>query len=659
MGIALNTPDIAVIQGPPGTGKTTVIIAILERLNELSDKRRGLRGEVLVTSMQHDAVKNVIERLSLNGLPTAKLGNKHGDDDFDEVIQGWCDGLSQRLREKYANLKGTGLRELTKLMNLYAASPDDGRAAALLRCAKKLNTSAGLDGRIDGLLQELSLRQRGGDTPLLRAIRRLRCTRKSFADDGVKSALELYMLLTEQLGTGAGKYDRLLETLRQAAWVGDGAELTDELLQQLAGIRQELLDCMVVPPYYKKETVRSDVVEIYQAVKSQERPPENPEEEIAASFLREVEYNAGEIEDAVKSYSFVFGATMQQSLNKDVRVAKGLESRDEAPEYDTVIIDEAARAAPGDLMIPMAQARRRIILVGDHRQLPHIYDEDIFQELKESGNVVNEGDIKSSMFQHLWLKLHELERADQIRRTVTLDVQFRMHPELGKFVSDNFYKQYGEAFGSGLGEEYFQQDICPGPVKWVDFKSEYGPDQREPSGSRCRPCEASYIAGKVREYMEDSRYKELKFGVISFYSAQVERIKGELKDLLGKRLQVGSVDAFQGKEFDVIFLSVVRSGGDFQRVDLPYLERTGLAKGSAGYAEWEAYKEQTGKGLYGFLTSPNRLCVALSRQMRLLIVVGDIGMFTGEIAGRVAQVCVPAMKNLGELCIEKGAVENG
>ena len=80
---------------------------------------------------------------------------------------------------------------------------------------------------------------------------------------------------------------------------------------------------------------------------------------------------------------------------------------------------------------------------------------------------------------------------------------------------------------------------------------------------------------------------------------------------MGKRLQVGSVDAFQGKEFDVIFLSVVRSGGDFQRVDLPYLERTGLAKGSAGYAEWEAYKEQTGKGLYGFLTSPNRLCVAL------------------------------------------------
>ena len=38
--IALNTPDIALIQGPPGTGKTTVIAAIVERLNELSDKDR-------------------------------------------------------------------------------------------------------------------------------------------------------------------------------------------------------------------------------------------------------------------------------------------------------------------------------------------------------------------------------------------------------------------------------------------------------------------------------------------------------------------------------------------------------------------------------------------------------------------------------------------
>ena len=59
--IALNTPDIAIIQGPPGTGKTTVITAIIERLNEIADKRKDVKGQVLVTSFQHDAVRNVIK----------------------------------------------------------------------------------------------------------------------------------------------------------------------------------------------------------------------------------------------------------------------------------------------------------------------------------------------------------------------------------------------------------------------------------------------------------------------------------------------------------------------------------------------------------------------------------------------------------------------
>lgn len=49
--IALNTPDIAIIQGSPGTGKTTVITAILERLNEISDKTKRQAGQVLITSL--------------------------------------------------------------------------------------------------------------------------------------------------------------------------------------------------------------------------------------------------------------------------------------------------------------------------------------------------------------------------------------------------------------------------------------------------------------------------------------------------------------------------------------------------------------------------------------------------------------------------------
>ena len=45
--------------------------------------------------------------------------------------------------------------------------------------------------------------------------------------------------------------------------------------------------------------------------------------------------------------------------------------------FRTVIVDEAARSNPLDILIPMALAERRIILVGDHRQLPHILEPDI------------------------------------------------------------------------------------------------------------------------------------------------------------------------------------------------------------------------------------------------------------------------------------------
>ncbi len=80
--VALNTPDIALIQGPPGTGKTTVITAILERLNEEYDKTKSVKGQILVSGFQHDAVENIVMRLSVNALPAVKFGRRSGDSEF-------------------------------------------------------------------------------------------------------------------------------------------------------------------------------------------------------------------------------------------------------------------------------------------------------------------------------------------------------------------------------------------------------------------------------------------------------------------------------------------------------------------------------------------------------------------------------------------------
>ena len=126
------------------------------------------------------------------------------------------------------------------------------------------------------------------------------------------------------------------------------------------------------------------------------------------------------------------------------------------------------------------------------------------------------------------------------------------------------------------------------------------------------------------------------------------------------RVRVGSVDAFQGMEFDVIFLSVVRTHEKVPVVNREILgmDVSGMDEESEEYKKWAAYKEAIGMKNYGFLTSENRLCVALSRQKKLLIVVGDASIFNSADWSLIAEKCVPAMKNFYDLCKAKGAVIN-
>ena len=96
--------------------------------------------------------------------------------------------------------------------------------------------------------------------------------------------------------------------------------------------------------------------------------------------------------------------------------------------------------------------------------------------------------------------------------------------------------------------------------------------------------------GYIPEFAQDgiAEYLGLEkaeiYGVITFYSAQAKLIKDMLKAKdISEKVRVGSVDAFQGMEFDVVYLSVVRSNKSRE---------------------------------YGFLQMEYRLCVAMSRQKR-------------------------------------------
>lgn len=683
--IALNTPDIAIIQGPPGTGKTTVITAIIERLNELCDKREKVNGQVLITSFQHDAVRNVIERLRINSLPTIKFGkqDRAGEEDLtrERVIEEWCEEYIARLNAKNPELIETEKRNrLSRLYNMYLIYPSDKNALEFLQCAKEINTDVELDKKISRMIESRSVS--GGDktSELLMLIRRLRTTREGFMDDGADNADYLLQNLEDMgINKSIPENRKVFEILDEAA-ICYGKEPSEELLEKLCDVKTYLLDKCVPKPSYKKEVPDEEISKIYKQINQSVKKYQDEKAAILADLLKELRTNRSEVERSLEHYLFVYSATTQQSEGVEIKEAKGINKHSEHPEYETVIVDEAARVSPADLMIPLAQAKKRIILVGDHRQLPHIYDEEVFESMKENGETVDMNNIKKSMFEYLLEKARELEKIDNVPRTIILDAQYRMHPMLGEFVNEVFYKPNDEQFASPMPASNYQQFISKKnlPLEWYDFPDKYGKEHKDGT-SRVRDCEADFIVEKIEYYMKLEEGKDLSYGVITFYSEQVKSTKRKLKNKLGddaKRVRVGSVDAFQGMEFDVIFLSVVRSNDKKPMVKIDksskpepinygYLEKykgidkKQIDKKSEEYKEWEVYRDKVGMQNYGFLISENRLCVSLSRQKKLLIVVGNTEMFCNGEWGRIAEICVPGMKRLYELCKGEDVIYDG
>ena len=84
---------------------------------------------------------------------------------------------------------------------------------------------------------------------------------------------------------------------------------------------------------------------------------------------------------------------------------------------------------------------------------------------------------------------------------------------------------------------------------------------------------------------------ESSIGVISPYSAQVTEIKRQLKKLESV-IEVSTVDGFQGREKEVIIITMVRSNP---------------------------------RGEIGFLSNEKRMNVAITRAKRLCVLIGDSG----------------------------------
>jgi len=646
--VAINTPDIALIQGPPGTGKTKVITAIQSILAEIEKNKDGaVSHRLLLTSYQHDAVETVAERTIIFGLPAVRVGGKSSRSDTPDNVDRWrrerIDALEAK-RADWSELPETALlRQIQHLVTAYVLTPGNLQQTTKLLQGVYDLTKGRISGELsDRLLEQsctLTLRNSSNHsandetrTLAIQAVRSLRTEPVSFSDDGPTAAhrtlrrlgsLTLLSDADRSLLQAAGDWDNF-ESLGEPPFLNDLAVLQTRLLDQLAPAASDLAPAPIANP-----DIEVLLVQVREALTAQVRQSRAGVEAVLEEYLNDLKSDPNGVRQMLRSYTVVLAATCQQAVGREMEQTTG--SVDSV--FETVIIDEAARANPLDLFIPMAKAERRIILVGDHRQLPHILEEDVERQLSSS-NQATQHALKKSLFERLFKQLQEWEKQDGTKRTVTLDTQYRMHPILGDFVSRTFYEYHGEPpIKAGRPEEDFLHDI-PGyqgkVAAWINVPLNLGGETK--GQSKSRRVEARRIAEELKRLIEHDSC--LTFGVIAFYRAQVTELWRELYRLelaeitedgtyqiasawrettnhdgkLVERLRVGTVDAFQGKEFDVVFLSVTRSNNIQAVPDRP-----------------ETYSRK-----YGFLRLENRLCVAMSRQQRLLVATGDLEMIRAE-----------------------------
>jgi hypothetical protein len=742
------------------------------RPNEMADKRSANnRGMVLLTGFQHDAVWNMIDRLSLNSIPVPKFGKRSGADEddfnvFEKNLENWCAKIAAELRTK--NPKIVEIEKETEIKNLclqYIKVPTRTLAENLAKRIADLGVSIlGEESSrcAANLAKKLSLEENLNNefNPLLDAVRRLRIRPESFADDGPERATDALDDLKDVLE------ENECDLLDKASlWRNEDG--IPPFLNDLAALKKKLLIRFTAPPVFCVEKQNDEIIglaeEAIKKIKIAGFSAKDAKSAVLAEFLAELEGNPYGMIDAVADYSFAFAATCQQSVNKQMQRQKGItgDNADQKIEYEFVIVDEAARVSPRDLMIPMAQGKR-IILVGDHRQLPHIIDDEVARQMEEGETGEEESDwLKKSMFEYLFSeRLKALEEKDGFTRRVTLDKQYRMHPLLGDFISRNFYERFdrSEKFGSGKRESDFAHNLSDTenkPAIWLDVPAAKGKHQRSGT-SWTRLVEATAIALQLQAWMnsaaglcgsaefskddfvdmpslatelkqqsravdiwltkhlsgrtqaalaayegqssdtaplqaslledlnsllkrssiyelqrfggvilrpaiqsllsqdlqgdnlarlnrliiEDAyplelRRNPLSFGVISFYKAQAELIKEQFDKITDddRKLRIGTVDSFQGMEFDVVFLSMVRT--------MPQ--------------DWKSRNneaEKQARSLFGHLCLYNRLNVSMSRQKKLLVVAGDSGLLQSDLAAEF----IPGLVDFFKLCKTEGRV---
>lgn len=239
--------------------------------------------------------------------------------------------------------------------------------------------------------------------------------------------------------------------------------------------------------------------------------------------------------------------------------------------FSTVFIDEAAQAPEPGCWIPISKADR-VVLAGDPFQLPPT--------------------VKSQEAARKGLSVTLMEKVLDKIPTALLTVQYRMNEQIMAFPNRWFYQGRLQAHADVANWDLDSEQV----VEFIDtaglgWEEQLNPETQSISNSE----EARFLWNRLSALSETLPTKKMTVGVISPYRGQVGLLtelgleyRAELPDSM--KIEVQTIDSFQGQERDAIYVSLVRSN-----------DRSEI----------------------GFLQDYRRMNVAMTRAKKKLVLIGD------------------------------------
>lgn len=228
---------------------------------------------------------------------------------------------------------------------------------------------------------------------------------------------------------------------------------------------------------------------------------------------------------------------------------------EDSEDFDLVIVDECSKATLPEWIMALCVGRKGI-LVGDHKQLPPTFCEDESDALdtlvESKARLIRDGVI-DKIFEHLPATMKG-----------QLTKQYRMLPHIGMFISEHFYQ-------GNLSHHRTETDHEFTHFGWFTYKSRGVRVPAQQGGVLENQQEVEIITHRLTEIYRrrkalaaQSKQRKLSVAVITPYRAQRKALDAAIKRLNIKKhlaVEVDTVDAFQGRQADIVFFSFVRTTG--------------------------------------------------------------------------------------------------